>query len=179
MKHFNSNAKRILHKWKFVNDSTKRNKNKSRKKHRTQEGERSEKNNEVRCAGGGRFKDKRLQRRDDVQPWRGLKGGEVIHRDSPYGSILRPTGADGGRLGPSIIIGGDGAPPLTGEGPYESPVMIKPSVYKRKRKQLTTLNIYAKTRSSVQAPRQMYDHNKLFSCTCRILSDNSILFSKL
>lgn len=48
-------------------------------------------------------------------------------RDSPNGSILRPTGADGGRLGPSIIGGGDGAPPLTGEGPYESPVPIRPA----------------------------------------------------
>lgn len=60
------------------------------------------------------------------------KEGEVNHWDSPYGSILRPTGAEGGRLGPSIIIGGDGAPPLTGEGPYESPVMIKPSIYQSK-----------------------------------------------
>lgn len=50
-------------------------------------------------------------------------------RDSPNGSILRPTGADGGRLGPSIIGGGDGAPPLTGEGPYESPVTIRPGIY--------------------------------------------------
>lgn len=56
---------------------------------------------------------------------------KVIRWDSPYGSILRPTGAEGGRLGPSIISGGDGAPPLTGEGPYESPVIIKPSVYSR------------------------------------------------
>lgn len=53
-------------------------------------------------------------------------------RDSPNGSILRPTGADGGRLGPSIIGGGDGAPPLTGEGPYESPVTIRPSIYSGK-----------------------------------------------
>lgn len=50
-------------------------------------------------------------------------------RDSPNESILRPTGADGGRLGPSIIGGGDGAPPLTGEAPYESPVTIRPSIY--------------------------------------------------
>ena len=56
-------------------------------------------------------------------------GGEPILMDSPYGSLLRPTGAEGGRLGPSIIIGGDGAPPLTGEGPYESPVTIIPSIY--------------------------------------------------
>lgn len=60
-----------------------------------------------------------------------IRESEVIRWDSPYGSILRPTGAEGGRLGPSIISGGDGAPPLTGEGPYESPVMIKPSIYLR------------------------------------------------
>lgn len=59
--------------------------------------------------------------------------GEAIHLDSPNGSILRATGAEGGRLGPSIIIGGDGAPPLTGEGPYESPVTIEPSIYQKKR----------------------------------------------
>lgn len=59
--------------------------------------------------------------------------GEAIHLDSPNGSILRATGAEGGRLGPSIIIGGDGAPPLTGEGPYESPVTIEPSIYQNKR----------------------------------------------
>lgn len=53
-------------------------------------------------------------------------------RDSPNESILRPTGADGGRLGPSIIGGGDGAPPLTGEGPYESPVTTRPSIYSGK-----------------------------------------------
>lgn len=58
--------------------------------------------------------------------------GEVIHCDSPYGSILRPNGAEGGRLGPSIISGGDGAPPLTGEGPYESPVTIGPWFYSKK-----------------------------------------------
>lgn len=63
------------------------------------------------------------------------KGGGVrlqvkkSQRDSPNESILRPTGADGGRLGPSIIGGGDGAPPLTGEGPYESPVTTRPSIY--------------------------------------------------
>lgn len=50
-------------------------------------------------------------------------------RHSPNGSVLRPTGADGGRLGPSIIGGGDGAPPLTGEGPYESPVATRASIH--------------------------------------------------
>lgn len=64
------------------------------------------------------------------------RGGDVrlevkkSHWDSPYGSILRPTGADGGRLGPSIIGGGDGAPPLTGEGPYESPVQPDQRLHK-------------------------------------------------
>lgn len=45
--------------------------------------------------------------------------------DSPRGSLRRPIGAEGGRPGPSIIRGGEGAPPLTGEGPYESPVWTR------------------------------------------------------
>lgn len=47
---------------------------------------------------------------------------EKTGSNSPKGSPLRPTGPDGGREGSSIIKGGEGAPPLTGEGPYESPV---------------------------------------------------------
>lgn len=83
---------------------------------------------------GGQVCRRRNDWRLSRKGWSPTKEGEAVHRDSPYGSILRPTGAEGGRLGPSIIIGGDGAPPLTGDGPYESPVMIKPTVYRRKTK---------------------------------------------
>lgn len=57
---------------------------------------------------------------------RGWRGGGV---HSPKGSTLRPTGAEGGRPGPSIMRGGDGAPPLTGEGPNESPAQTSHSVH--------------------------------------------------
>lgn len=53
-------------------------------------------------------------------------GGRSRGRNSPNESLRLPTGAEGGRPGPSIMRGGDGAPPLTGDGPYESPVPIKP-----------------------------------------------------
>lgn len=85
--------------------------------------------------------------------------------DSPYGSIRRPTGAEGGRLGPSIISGGDGAPPLTGEGPYESPVIIKPCIYSRKTSGCQYSTMWVKKRSSFQLSTlkwQMYDHNNHF-----------------
>lgn len=61
-----------------------------------------------------------------MRRWSQREAGATVSSaagNSPYGSILRPTGADGGRLGPSIMSGGDGAPPLTGDGPYESPVV--------------------------------------------------------
>lgn len=65
-----------------------------------------------------------------------LGGVDYVQVNSPNGSILRPTGAEGGRLGPSIIGGGEGCPPLTGEGAYESPVVIKPSFYYSKKETL-------------------------------------------
>lgn len=87
----------------------------------------------------------RQEKELEKQEWGGEKKGmkqekrggvrsqvKKSQRDSPNESILRPTGADGGRLGPSIIGGGDGAPPLTGEGPYESPVTTRPSIYSGK-----------------------------------------------
>lgn len=99
-------------------------------KGRTREGERAEWKKEVRCVRGESGGHQVAA--EGRCPTAVIREGEVIRWDSPYGSILRPTGAEGGRLGPSIISGGEGAPPLTGEGPYESPVMIRPSIYRRK-----------------------------------------------
>lgn len=83
----------------------------------------------------GGWKKKRSWR-DDVQMQLKLGGVDYVQVNSPNGSILRPTGAEGGRLGPSIIGGGEGCPPLTGEGAYESPVVIKPSFYYSKKETL-------------------------------------------
>lgn len=94
------------------------------------------------------------------------RGGGRRSGDSPNGSPRRPTGAEGGRPGPSIMRGGEGAPPLTGDGPYKSPAQTKPA-----QSETIPNQPCAKLRPSVTAARS----DKLISLLYYSLSEGFFL----
>lgn len=75
--------------------------------------------------------------------------------NTPNGSLLRPMEPDGGRPGSSIIKGGEGAPPLTGEGPYES-AFFKQQKFHFNKADIRSIKIRVRTRKMMRVQSRAY-----------------------